>query len=75
MQGVRAFRVQGGRVKGWRCAEGGGALFNLPTYTKRLYFKLLKMTACAAPSRCRANMAPMTQSRPDSGLGFQVKPF
>jgi len=25
------------------------------------------------PSRCRANMAHVRQSRPDSGIGFQVK--
>ena len=32
-----------------------------------------KLSACR--SRCRANMAPTRQSRPDSGLGFLVKFF
>ena len=55
-----AFRFQGSRLSvqdRWFRVDGGGCRVDRGLLSR---------------GRCRANVARLTQSRPDSGLGFQV---
>ena len=59
-----------------RCEQGAVCYRSCPLGTEQIRQNvLILMPGPCPPNRCRANMAHTRQSRPDPGLGFQVKVF